>query len=427
MSPPEVTELSAGDVERLAAGRLIAVRSHPYLATALFALQALGAHGLGTFAVDRHWRLYVDPDALRRWEPDEISGVLLHEVAHLVRDHAARAGTAGVDSAFDGQLWNLACDMAINDDLRCDRVPLPAKAVWPSSFDLPDGQLEEDYYAMLSAKRTDTADHAHSCGVGSSSACEESPGAGGGDTDSYPPPSPDGCGSASDGRRREWELPPDDPGTPGLGSVAAATIQVAVAEALRRQAGDVPAGWQRWARQGQATPVDWRRQLRHAVTRCYEQRAGHFDTTYRRLARRHQDADGVIFPGHYQPSFELAVIIDTSGSVSDDELASAVAQIDAIRRQCRLSHIWVIPCDAAPSQPYRAGRTSEIALRGGGGTDLRPAIALLPRLRPRPDVAVVITDGYTPWPPAPPPGTTLIVATTDQPSRIPGVTDISIS
>lgn len=426
MNPPGAAELAAGDAERLAAGRLIAVRSHPYLATALFALQPLGAPGLGTFAVDRYWRVYVDLEALRRWETDEIAGVLLHEVAHLVRDHAGRAETAGADSGPDGELWNLACDIAINDDLHCDRIPLPAEAVRPGSFDLPDGQLEEDYYTMLRAKRTGTGGHADPCGFGVPSPDGESREASAGECDAYLPAGPDGCGSASDGRHRDWELPPDHPSAPGLGSAAAATIQIAVAEALRRQAGNVPAGWQRWARQGQATPVDWRRQLHHAVTRCYEQRAGHYDTTYRRLARRHQDAGGVIFPGHYQPSFELAVIIDTSGSVSDDELASAVAQIDAIRRQCQLSNIWVIPCDAAPSQPYRASRTSKVALIGGGGTDLRPAIALLPHLHPRPDVAVVITDGYTPWPPAPPPGTKLIIATTDRPSDIPGATNITI-
>ena len=32
--------------------------------------------------------------------------------------------------------------------------------------------------------------------------------------------------------------------------------------------------------------------------------------------------------------------------------------------------------------------------------------------KPRPDIAIVMTDGYTPWPTAPPPFKTIIIYTT---------------
>ena len=50
----------------------------------------------------------------------------------------------------------------------------------------------------------------------------------------------------------------------------------------------------------------------------------------------------------------------------------------------------------------------QVELLGGGGTDMGAA-SPAPRLRPRPEVVVVLTDGETPWPAAPPPGVRVIV------------------
>ena len=47
------------DEEKLFAARLHAVRSRPYLATALFALHVVESRQVPTMAVDRHWRCYV--------------------------------------------------------------------------------------------------------------------------------------------------------------------------------------------------------------------------------------------------------------------------------------------------------------------------------------------------------------------------------
>ena len=106
----------------LTAARLVAVEHAPYLAHALFSTQPVAAEGLGTFAVDRGWRLYVDPVTLVDWGPALAGGVLVHEIGHLVRAHAERADALGAD--YDHQRWNFATDAAINDDLLAAGVPL---------------------------------------------------------------------------------------------------------------------------------------------------------------------------------------------------------------------------------------------------------------------------------------------------------------
>ena len=56
-------------------------------------------------------------------------------------------------------------------------------------------------------------------------------------------------------------------------------------------------------------------------------------------------------------------------------------------------------------------RTSrDIELVGGGGTDMTEGIARAVELRPRPDILVVVTDGYTPWPADQPPVGRVVVA-----------------
>jgi len=101
-----VRALTADEARLLTAARLVAVEHAPYLAHALFTTQPVAAEGLGTFAVDRGWRLYLDPAVLVRWGPPLAGGVLVHEIGHLVRAHAERADVLGAD--VDHEHWNVA-------------------------------------------------------------------------------------------------------------------------------------------------------------------------------------------------------------------------------------------------------------------------------------------------------------------------------
>ncbi|WP_280299627.1 VWA-like domain-containing protein, partial [Nocardia neocaledoniensis] len=98
----------------------------------------------------------------------------------------------------------------------------------------------------------------------------------------------------------------------------------------------------------------------------------------------------------------VSVVIDTSASVSDTELGSALLEVAAISRAVggRRDLLSVLSCDAAAHVAYPLCRAEQIPLIGGGGTDLRAGFTKA--LRTRPDVIVALTDGYTPWPNRPP-------------------------
>ena len=110
-----------------------------------------------------------------------------------------------------------------------------------------------------------------------------------------------------------------------------------------------------------------------------------------------------MLPGLRQPKPAVAILVDTSGSVTAADLADAVREAAGVVRsmQGHGSDCWVVTCDAAVHDVHRVrgvGDLATIDLRGGGGTDVGVAIARAERLRPRPDVVVAITDGKTAWP-----------------------------
>lgn len=401
--PPPTGPLRGDEATLFGAARFLACKHQPYLATALFAMVPCRAPRLGTFAVDRRWRVYIDPEQLVRWGPEQSAAVLLHEVGHLIRDHADRADQVGVSGDADGRLWNIAGDMAINDDLLSDGVSLPDGPVLPSTLGLDPGRLEEEYYDSLTRSASNMVDD------GVDEAAD--------------------CGAGADGQARSWEIDEDGAHLPGDGAGLSRgdglAIRVQVAEAIRARS-DVPGGWARWADEAGQPRRDWRRTLRAAIRRPLVWKAAHLEPTWTRPDRRTDSHPGLVLPGRHAPRSELAVIIDTSGSMSDAELAAALAEVGAVQRQCGIRDLWVVACDTAPARPQRVRRPGAVRLTGGGGTDLRPALDLLPRLRPRPDVAVVITDGWTPWPDHSLPSFALVVATTDRDCTTPGVRSVRI-
>ncbi|MFD8738183.1 VWA-like domain-containing protein [Streptomyces sp. NPDC059618] len=134
------------------------------------------------------------------------------------------------------------------------------------------------------------------------------------------------------------------------------------------------------------------------------------DYTYGRPSRRSASVPGVVLPSLRRRPPRVSVVIDTSGSVSDAELGSALLEVAAISRAVggRRDLVTVVPCDAAARIAHPLCRAEGIPLLGGGGTDLRSGFTKALRARPRPDVVVVLTDGQTPWPAERPPCRTVV-------------------
>lgn len=373
---------ATADRGKLFAARLQAARARPYLATALFALRVLPSRSVPTMAVDRYWRCYVSPTFVDRTPVEELAGVWVHEVSHLLRDHHGRgdrvARERGLTGPGDRLRMNIAADFEVNDDVYGDGLLRPEGAVEPGMLGLKPGELMEDYLRQFRlGPRTQGMVWLD-------------------------------CGSGADGLDREWDLGPD--GARGLTAQERDAVRFRVAQGINGHPGDAPAGWRRWAREAFHPPQPWRELLGAAVRSAVSAPGVGEDYSYGRPSRRSASTPGAILTSLRRRPPRVRVVIDTSGSVSDAELGSALVEIAAISRAVggRRDLVSVLPCDAAAPIVHPLCRAGDIPLLGGGGTDLRAGFARALRVAPRPDVIVALTDGQTPWPTFRPPCRTVV-------------------
>ncbi|MGW4297317.1 VWA-like domain-containing protein [Micromonospora chersina] len=151
-----------------------------------------------------------------------------------------------------------------------------------------------------------------------------------------------------------------------------------------------------------AGAVDWRRALTGAVREAAAWASGAVDYTYQWPSRRSQVLRGVVLPRLRQPVPRVAIVVGTSGSMSDGRLAVALAEVSGVLRAVGIggNRVTVLSCDAAVQVVRPVHTVGEVRLAGGGGTDMR--VGVTEALRHRPHIIVVLTDGYTPWPATPP-------------------------
>jgi predicted metal-dependent peptidase len=379
MSGPTVSR--GLDGRKIAAARLFASTRVPYLASALFALTVHPAPDCQTISVDPRWQIHADPPWVDRLEVDQLGRLLIHHVGHLLRGHADRAGQSGVRSRRDAGRWNRCADAEINDDLARDRLVPDVAPTLPSDLGCADGGLVEDYYLAAD----DIPAH-WDCGSG----CDNLP------------------------RPREGK------GGQGIGREAGELLCLSVAADIQRhhrqRPGSVPGGWLRWAERVLPSRTDWRRALAAEVRQGVASVAGNVDYTYQRPSRRARLVPNIVLPSLHRPLPDVAIVCDTSGSMHEQLLGRALAEVEAIlsRTGLRQAQVRVLAVDTNVHAVRRVSRAAQVHLSGGGGTDMGAGITAAAKLRPPPSVIVVLTDGFTPWPQQPPKTGRVVVGLLEQ-------------
>jgi predicted metal-dependent peptidase len=407
-------------------------------------------------AVDEGWRLYINPNFVEPLTVEEIEGVLAHELNHVLRFHTARR----VDG-ISADAWNIATDAEINDDLEEDNLTLPEDAVLPELLDWPRHEAAEEYAQRLMSekKSEDSAESENgsdgnggSDGSGGKKSENGSDGSGGKKSENKSEDGSDGsdgsdggsdgsdgsdggsdgsdgseknnklphpqCGSGAHGVKESWELP-DDSDTPGLSQAEADLVRRRVAEEIVKHEssngiGSVPGGLKRFAESILTPKIDWQLRLGGLIQASLADTMGKTNYTWSRPSRRASVVAPAVIPSLRAKVPNAAVVVDTSGSMGDDMLSQAVGEISGIL-QSSGGRATIIATDSDVHAVESVTTASLVPLEGGGGTDMGVGLDAAGKLSPPPDIVIVITDGYTPWPTKSPLDCPVVVATFGDP------------
>lgn len=301
-------------------------------------------------------KAYFYPKWVDSMSLEQLFGAVQHIMNHLVRMHPIRQSGRRQD------LWQRACDIQANGRKNTPRIGyreepkmiLPYQDLLWIPDDWPEDETTEQYYDRL-LKDPD----------GVPSTCK------------YEPIDDHEIWLQSDASADE----------------ARQMIQERARDASEKSQGNVP-GHLKEALEALSSPiVKWRELLRQFLSN----HIGGKRSTYSRANRRAANTFGIKGVSHRAAS-EAVVIVDTSGSVSAEEMQQFFAEIEAIAYKCKL---WVLLWDAAFNgvSLYRRGDWKNFPIHGGGGTDMAAPVTYLEENNMIMDVVIMLTDGETNWPP----------------------------
>jgi predicted metal-dependent peptidase len=164
-------------------------------------------------------------------------------------------------------------------------------------------------------------------------------------------------------------------------------------------AGNVPAGVKRMIDEMTAPKMDWRELLNTQLKSLLKN-----DYTFMKPSRKTWGMGDVILPGmDTEETVDVAICIDTSGSISNDMLRDFLSEVQGIMEEFETFHIklWFFDTETYTVHEFNSDNISDLTdsdfeIEGGGGTEFACNWDLMKEMDYCPNQLVMFTDGY-PW------------------------------
>jgi predicted metal-dependent peptidase len=375
-------------LDRIERGLRMVTVPFPHLAGLVAAARVALDERMPTIAVFASGRLSANPRFVGSLKDNELVFVLAHEMLHLaLRTHDRAKGAGRLE-------FNYAHDYIINDILRTELgMPVPA-----GGLDMPGAREKSAEEIVLEMRRNQHAEAKTSVWQGEATTAGRLFGGG------------RSAGEGTDAgdvlsASAEAELYPED--------VADAARRVervreAAAKALGLARAMGLAKGMRGTDPGTASQnVLALRGLYHtpwelALQRWIESVAPG-DRTFNRPSRREPERTDVVLPGRRREGWILNVVLDTSGSMTD-EIPRVLGTLTEFCDAVGVDRVRLVQCDAAVTsdemlEPQQLG---ERRIEGYGGSDLSPALRHLAADQ-HVRAVVAVTDGEIAYPAEPMP------------------------
>ena len=340
-------------LEEFTKARSQLVLTNPFFGTLSLRLKPIPDESIATACTNGEYIKY-NPKWFLRLREQERIGLIAHEVMHVALFHMIRRDNR------DLVRWNIAGDYVINGALIKSNFILPHTELIDPQY---DDMSTDNVYALLPEDIKD--------------------GAGPGDVLLVSSDDPGGCGSVVD--------------HPSVSDGSAtgkfeAEIEVAVQQAadIAKAMGKLPGHLQTLIEKALAPKVDWKMALARFLRAKNKS-----DFTWIKPNRRFISR-GLYLPSLHTPCLEeIAVAVDTSGSVSEDELLQFTGEITSILHYTNPERIHFLQCDTEVRSDDEYTRESlplKITYKGRGGTAFSPVTEYINEKHPGVSALVYLTD-----------------------------------
>lgn len=338
--------------------------AYPFFGSLMLSCGHKMDNSLPTAATDGR-KIFWNSDFIDDCSEEETRGLLAHEIMHIILMHCVP------HPGKDHKLCNIAMDYVINNTLFAEGFKLPKGGIVDTKREFV-GMTWEQVYAIL-----DDVVKKHQASQSSD-----------GDEPDYSEGAAPTKGEMSEERQKELGadmediLKQDDIDhiieNSDLTEEEKQKVRQKVVQAAEaaKSAGNVPGGiLGELLDDIRETKVNWKDYLREMMTCRFPQ-----NYTYRQPNRK------FLGSGLYLPTMEgtqvgaLAIGLDTSGSVSKDELLDFLAECNELTSEFNPEKVYLFYCDAevAKYEVYEQGEViDEIKPDGGGGTAFFPVFDLI--------------------------------------------------
>lgn len=315
---------------------------------------------------------YYNTRFIKMLRPKEIEFLFGHEVLHCVYDHFGRRGNR------DPQLWNIANDYCVNGDLKKHRVGefiTSVPCLYDSKF---EGKSSEEIYDYLyeNAEKISMDDLLDRVIDEHMDGDEE--GNGGGDSE-----------DGKEGKSKRPKLSKEE-----REKIKDEIKEAMLSAAQTCDAGNLPGGVKRLIQNLTEPKMDWRELLRMQLESTIKS-----DYTWLRSSRKGWHVDAVMPGMKTTDAIDIAVAIDTSGSISDKQARDFLAEIRGIMESFEAYRIHLFTFDTQVYNPQQFDSDNlenieDYDIQGCGGTDFEAIFEYLKSADIEPKKLVVFTDGY---------------------------------
>ena len=320
-----------------------------FFSTILFSLKHSWDESIPT-ACTNGKNLRINPDWFAAMGDEERIGLLVHEVCHVAYQHMLRVGNR------DFRLWNIATDYVINNLLVSRNFKLPEGGLIDSKY---NGWSSEQVYDHLKQNKEEQPDQFQ--------------------IDMESPTGADGE-PLSQAEQKEIEQQIQD-----------IIIKAATQSKMRNEKpGAIPGDIEVMLQKLLNPKLPW-----HTILHKYMDSMAPEDYTFKRCNRRFLQY-GIYLPTLYSESIgSIAVAVDTSGSVTDEQFTTFLSEINAIHDRLKPETLTVIDFDTQIHKEHvlkQGDNPAAIKFHGRGGTRIEPVIDWADKHKP--NVLVIFTDGY---------------------------------